>query len=46
MDFSVNILFDRRGVASDIKNGCVEVEIYQNGKRKRYSTGVNIKKHE
>lgn len=46
MDYSVNILFDRRGVASDIKNGCVEVEIYQDGKRKRYSTGVNIKKHE
>lgn len=46
MEYSVSIIFDRRGTASETRNGSVEICIYSKGKKKRYSTGVNIKKNE
>lgn len=45
-DYSITIIFDRRGVATKEKNGSVEICVYSKGKKKRYATGVNIKKHE
>lgn len=45
-DYSISIIYDRRGVASKEKNGSVEICVYSKGKKKRYATGVNIKKHE
>lgn len=46
MEYSIKVLYDRRGKASNSTKGCVEVEIYSKGKRKRYSTGVNVYKNE
>lgn len=41
---TVKILFDRKGKASKTTPGSVEIEIYSNGVRKRYSTGVRVTK--
>lgn len=38
----IKILYDRRNVASPIKPGTVEIEVYEDGKRKRFSTGVRV----
>lgn len=46
MDYSIRIIFDRRGTATKEKNGSVEICIYHKGRKKIYSTGVNVKKHE
>ena len=46
MDYSVTIIFDRRNTATNSKNGCVEISAYHKGKKKRISTGVNVKKNE
>lgn len=45
-DYSISIIYDRRGVASKEKNGSVEICVYSKGKKKRYATGVNVKKNE
>lgn len=46
MNCVVKIVFDRRRSASRTKNGTVEIEIYQNRKRKWISTGVRVRAHE
>lgn len=42
----VKIVFDRRKTASRVRCGTVEIEIYQNRKRKWISTGVRVFAHE
>lgn len=42
----VKIVFDRRKKASKNSNGTVEIEIYQNRKRKWISTGVHVLAHQ
>ncbi len=44
MDASVKIIFDRRRTATDTATGSVEIEVYSDGVRKRYSTGVRVTK--
>lgn len=46
MASTVNILFDRRHIATNERKGTVEIEIYDSGLRKRYSTGVRIFKNQ
>lgn len=42
MATTVKIIFDRKGKATRTKLGTVEVEVYSDGIRKRYSTGVRV----
>lgn len=42
----VRVVFDRRKSASSSKAGAVEIEIYQNRKRKWLSTGISVLPHQ
>lgn len=42
MATTIKIIFDRKGKATKTKLGTVEIEVYSDGVRKRYSTGVRI----
>lgn len=44
MATTVKVLFDRKRTATDTLPGTVEIEIYSNGVRKRYSTEVRVTK--
>lgn len=44
MATTVKILFDRKAKASKTSNGTVEIEVYSDGVRRRYSTGVRVRK--
>lgn len=44
MATSVKLIFDRKNKASATTPGTIEIEVYQDGKRKRYSTGIRVKK--
>lgn len=43
---TINILFDRKHLATNERKGTVEIEIYQNRVRKRYATGVRVTKNQ
>lgn len=43
---TINILFNRRGTASEVVPASVEIEVCQGGKRKRFSTGVKVCKNQ
>jgi site-specific recombinase XerD len=42
MNYSVKIIFNRNNRATTVKNGPIEIVVYKDGKRKYYSTGVNV----
>ncbi|MDE6651604.1 MAG: site-specific integrase [Paramuribaculum sp.] len=44
MATTVKILFDRKGRASKTSNGTVEIEVYSQGIRHRFTTGVRVRK--
>lgn len=46
METKVKIVFDRKKTASKTSSGTVEIEIYQNRKRKWISTGVRVFLHQ
>ena len=46
LEASIRIIFDRRKKASATVKGCVEIEVYYNRQRVRFSTGVNVLKQQ
>lgn len=44
--FKIRVIFDRCKKASKEIEAPVEIEIYQNGKRRRFRTGVKVLKHQ